>query len=183
MKNLKIARRYAKALILIGKEDGRAEAYREELDGLARLLEEYKELEEAICNPLYESAARRRVLQGVIDKLGLSAVMVSFLLLLFDKGRMQFLSPINDMYHKMADELKGVARASLVTAADLSSETVEMIRTALSRLTNKEVVLEIETDPDLIGGVVTRIGDLVLDGSVRTQLRNMKEFLKGSEAV
>jgi F-type H+-transporting ATPase subunit delta len=81
----------------------------------------------------------------------------------------------------LADELKGVAKASLVSATKLSAETIEKIRTALSKKTGKEIVLEVEQDPGLIGGIVTRIGDLVLDGSIKTQLLNMRESLKRGE--
>ena len=175
MKNLAIARRYAKALLLIGTEDGQAETYREELGGIAALFESNKELEQAVCNPLYDAEGRKKVLQAIIDKLAVSAVMKSFLLLLFEKRRIGFLGDINEFYQKLADELKGVARASLVSAAELSSETVEKIRAALSQKTGKDIILETEQDPRLIGGIVTRIGDLVLDGSIRTQLINMSE--------
>jgi F-type H+-transporting ATPase subunit delta len=109
--------------------------------------------------------------------------MRSFLLLVFDKGRIGFLASINDFYQKLADEVKGIARASLVSASELSSETVEKIRATLSKKTGKDIILEVEQDPSLIGGIVTRIGDLVLDGSIRTQLLNMKESLKRGESV
>jgi F-type H+-transporting ATPase subunit delta len=183
VKNLAISRRYAKALLLIGKEDGQAETYREELNGLSELIEREKALEQAICNPLYDAAGRKKVLEAVIEKLNLSKLMRAFLLLLFDKGRIRFLSDINEFYQKLADELKGVARASLVSAKELSSETVEKIRSALSKKTGKDIILEVEQDPGLIGGIVTRIGDLVLDGSIKTQLVNMRESLKRGEGV
>ena len=165
MKNLTVARRYAKALLIIGKEDGQAETYRDELDGFAKLMAKEKELEQAITNPLYAASGRKKVLEIIVDKVGLSKIVASFLLLLFDKGRFDFLSDINDFYQKLADELKGVLRASLVSASELSSETVEKIRTTLSKRTGKDIILKVEQDPGLIGGIVSRIGDLVLDGS------------------
>jgi len=183
MKNLAIARRYAKALLLIGKEDGQTDTYRQELKGFAQILAQHKELDQAIINPLYDSTGRRKVLQSVIDKLQLSKVVRSFLLLLFDKGRLNFIGHVNDFYQKMADELKGISRASLVSATELSSETVQKIRAALSKRTGKEVILEVEQDPTLVGGIVTKIGDLVLDGSIKTQLVNMRESLKRGESV
>lgn len=183
MKNLAIARRYAKALLLIGKADGQAETYREELDTFSSLVAEEKKLEEAISNPLYDAAGRKRVLQTLTDTLELSKVTKTFLLLLFDKGRIGFLKDINAFYQKLADELKGVARASLISATELSEETIEKIRTALSTRTGKDVILDVEEDPGLIGGIVTKIGDLVLDGSIRTQLINMRETLKRGEGV
>ena len=183
MKNLTVSRRYAKALMLIGKEDGRAEKYRTELSGVAGLMEGIKELEHAVCNPLYDAVSRKNLLTAVIRKQRLSKVMTSFLLLLFDKGRISFLKDITEHYQKLADELKGIARASLVVATDLSSESVGKIRDALSKITGKDVVLSVEKDPSRIGGIVTRIGDLVLDGSVKTQLFNMRESLKRGESV
>lgn len=183
MKNLKIARRYAKALLIIGKEDDKAESYKEELDRFSDLITREKELEQAIANPLYDVGGRKKILQAVIDKVNISKVMSSFLLLLFDKGRFGFLSDINEFYKKLADELKGIVRASLVSATELSSETVEKIRTTLSKKTGKDIILEVEQDPSLIGGIVSRIGDLVLDGSIKTQLLNMRESLKRGESV
>ena len=109
--------------------------------------------------------------------------MTAFLLLLFDKGRIGFISDINDFYQKLADELKGVARASLVSATEISSGAIEKIRMTLSKKTGKDIVLEVEQDPGLIGGIVTRIGDLVLDGSIKTQLLNMRESFKRGESV
>lgn len=183
MKNLAVARRYAKALLLIGKEDGQTDSYRKELSEFADLMEREDALNQAITNPLYESSGRRKVLQAVIDSLDISKTMKSFLLLLFDKGRIGFIDSIADFYQKLADEVKGIARASLVSATELSEDTVEKIRTVLSKKTKKEIILEVEQDPELIGGIVTQIGDLVWDGSIKTQLSNMRETLKRGEGV
>jgi len=183
VKNLSIARRYAKALLLIGKEDGQAEAYRKELDGLAQLVAGEPDLGRAINNPLYNAVDRRNVLEAVIQKLNLSKTMQSFLSLLFEKGRFGFLESVNDFYQKLADDLKGIARASLVSATELGDDTVDKIRAALSQRTGKDIILDVQQNPELIGGIVTKIGDLVLDGSIKTQLVNMRESLKRGESV
>jgi len=183
MKNLAVARRYAKALLLISKEDGQTDAYRKELSGFAGLMVQENALNQAITNPLYNANKRRNVLQAVLDSLGISKTMKSFLLLLFDKGRIGFIGSINEFYQKLADELKGVARASLISATELSQDTVEKIQAALSKKTNKKIILDVAQDPELIGGIVTKIGDLVWDGSIKTQLANMRETLKRGEGV
>jgi F-type H+-transporting ATPase subunit delta len=183
VKNLAISRRYARALLLIGKDDGKAEIYKQELDTIAKLVENEKGLELVLTNPLYNAVARKKVLQLVVEKLNLSKAMKSFLFLLFDKGRIGFLGTINEFYQKLADELKNVARASLVSATEISVETVEKIRATLSKMTGKDIVLDVKVDQSLIGGVVSRIGDLVLDGSIKTQLLNMRESLKRGESV
>ena len=183
MRTSAIARRYAKALIMIGKEDGNAETYRQELETIVALLDKEPMLEQAVSNPLYNAQSRRNVLVTVIDKLELSNVIKSFVLLLFDKARINFLRDVTVNYSVFADELKGIVRADLTTATDLTEETLEQIRNSLSKMTGKSVSLEAKTDISLIGGIVTRIGDLVLDGSIKTQLQNMRESLKRGESV
>jgi len=169
--------------MLIGKEDGQAETYRQELGPFSDLVAGEPDLEEAIGNPLYIAAERKKVLVTIIERLKVSTAIASFLLLLFDKGRIKFIHDIRDFYDELADELKGVTRASLISATDLPSDTVDTIRASIERMTGKQVLLSLEQDPALIGGVVTRIGDLVLDGSIKTQLLNMKKSLKRGERV
>lgn len=183
MIGLRIARRYAKALLSIGKEDGQAETYKEELAGVVKLLEEQEELQQAISNPLYDAESRKNVLELVVERLGLSKVMSSFLFLCFDKGRIEYLKDIYTFYEKLTDELANIVRADFVSAEKLPKESLEKIRAVLSKRTGKEVRMEVSVDPALIGGAVTRIGDLVLDGSVRTQLMSLKESLQRSENI
>ena len=183
MKNLAVSRRYAKALILIGQEDGQADQYNTELESVVGLFDTQEGFEQALTNPLYNKNDRKKVLEAVLAATDLSAIMKSFLVLLFDKGRIGFLRDIASFYKDLADELKGVVKASIVSATELSSDAVDKIKEALSKKTGKEIVLNVEQDPSLIGGVVTKIGDLVLDGSVKTQLMNMRETLKKGESV
>jgi len=181
--NARIARRYAKALLAIGKEDGQTVTYKEESAGFAKLLDENKELEMAISNPLYDAKSRKNVLNAVIKKVAPSKMMGSFLSLLFDKGRIQYLGDIYLFYEKLTDELANIVRADVVSAVALSDESVEKIKAALSKQTGKKVAIETTVDPSLIGGVVTKLGDLVLDGSVRTQLISLKESLQRGEGI
>lgn len=183
MKNLTVSRRYAKALILIGQEDSRAEQYNTELESVVGLFDSQKAFEKALTNPLYNKNDRKRVLQAVLAATELSVIMKSFLNLLFDKGRIGFLREIASCYKDLADELKGVVKAGIVSATELSSDAVNKIKEALSKKVGKNIVLKVEQDPSLIGGVVTKIGDLVLDGSVKTQLMNLRETLKKGENV
>ncbi|MFH2059755.1 MAG: ATP synthase F1 subunit delta [Pseudomonadota bacterium] len=183
MKNLTVSRRYAKALILIGQENDTADQYKAELESIVQLFDTQENFETTLINPLYNKNDRKKVLEAVLASTDLSAIIKSFMLLLFDKGRIGFLREIASYYNDLADELKGVVKASIVSATKLSQGAVNKIKKALSKKTGKNIVLNVEQDPDLIGGVVTKIGDLVLDGSVRTQLINMRETLKKGESV
>ena len=183
MKNLAVSRRYAKALMLIGEEDGNADLYRTELDDIVGLFNSYVELEQAVLNPLFDKNDRKNVLKSVLERSDFSSIMKSFLVLLFDKGRIGFLREICEFYKKLADELQGVVHATLVSATEMSAEATEKIRQGFAIKTGKDIILDVEQDPSLIGGIVTKIGDLVLDGSVKTQLFNMRESLKRGESV
>ena len=183
MKNLTVSRRYAKALILIGQENDTADQYNAELESIVQLFDTQENFEKTLINPLFNKNDRKKVLEAVLASTDLSAIMKSFMVLLFDKGRIGFLREIASYYNDLADELKGVVKASIVSATELSQDAVNKIKEALSKKTGKNIVLNVEQDPDLIGGVVTKIGDLVLDGSVRTQLINMRETLKKGESV
>ncbi len=175
MKNIAISRRYANALMLIGNEDNLVDKFREELNSFTGLMIKEEELQQTISNPLFPKAERNLVLSSVLDKLDLSKVMKSFILLLFDKGRIEFLESINEFYQNLSDELNGIAHASVVSATDLSADALDKIKKALSEKTGKKVELDVKKDSSLIGGVVTKIGDLVLDGSIKTQLLKMSE--------
>ncbi|MBW1713981.1 MAG: ATP synthase F1 subunit delta, partial [Deltaproteobacteria bacterium] len=129
--------------------------------------------------PVYPLQARRAVLEGVLAKAGLSKVVNNFLLFLQDKNRMQFLDEISRVYANLVDELAGVMRATVSSAAAVSAEVEQRVKATLEKLTGKQIVIEFKEDPELIGGLTAQVGDLVLDGSVRTQLGSLKDSLKG----
>jgi F-type H+-transporting ATPase subunit delta len=178
VKNLVIAKRYAKALFNLAQEDGKVERYGEELDGFVRLLGELPDLANAIQNPLYTEAARKLVFQTVADKIGLSAILKSFINLLIEKKRVQNVAEIAEYYHKLIDEHANIARARIKAATQLDEGVVQEIAQTLEKMTGKKVLVEFQQDSSLIGGVVAQIGDLVLDGSVKRQLIHFKETMK-----
>lgn len=181
MKNLVIAKRYAKALFNLALEQGQVEQYRQELDDFVRLLNELPELADAIENPLYPEPTRKNIFTAVADKAELTSIMRSFIDLLVQKKRVQFLGDISEYYHKLIDEHENIARARIKAATPLDDQAIQEIASSLEKMTGKKVAVEFEQDPELIGGVLAQIGDLVLDGSVRRQLLNIKESLKRGE--
>ena len=181
MRNLVIAKRYAKALFNLALEQGQIEQYGQELDEFVRLLGELPDLADAIENPLYPEATRKSVFLAVADKADMTPIMKSFIDLLVTKNRVQFLGDISEYYHKLVDAHANVARATVKAATPLDEQAIQEIATSLEKMTGKKVAIEFEQDPELIGGVLAQIGDLVLDGSVRRQLLNIKESLKRGE--
>lgn len=178
MRNLVIAKRYAKALFSLAAKDKAVEQYGQELDQFVQLLRELPNLADAIENPLYPEATRKSLIKTVADKAGMAPIMRSFVNLLVEKRRVQHVAEIADYYHQLIDEHAKVARAQLRAATALSEGVIGDIAKSLEKMTGKKVVVEFKEDPSLIGGVVAQIGDLVLDGSVRRQLLNFKETMK-----
>lgn len=183
MIGLSIARRYAKALLTIGKEDGRYKEYGEELTSFAYLLEREADLKNAIINPIYSQTERKNVLHRIIDLLALSPIVANFLNLLFDKRRIDGALQISQVYQELVDQLENISRARVKTAVSLDEAMLDRIRQTLEKLTGNQVIMEVEEDPTIIGGIVAKAGDLVLDGSVRTQLQSLRETLTRSEVV
>lgn len=181
MKNLIVAKRYAKALFGLSLEDGKLEEYGKELSDLTRLLEQNPDLMDALSNPLYPEDVKVSVFRALAEKSEMSAVLKSFGDLLVRKDRVRHLPEIRDYYQKLVDDHNHVARAKVSAAVKLDEKAVKKIADTLSKVTGKKVVVEFRQDPELIGGVVAQIGDLVIDGSVRSQLQAIKESLKRGE--
>ena len=177
MINRKIAQRYAKALMNIGQEDGKYDTYGKELDAFSVLFQGEEQLREVLSNPTFNVARRQTIIKEIGKRLRLSSIIINFLHLLVDKNRMRYLPDITALYRELTDEAAGRARVKLVTAHDLSKKKLTELTHELQGLVGKQVVMEVETDPDLIGGVVARIGGMVYDGSVKTQLARLRETL------
>ncbi len=181
MRNLTIARRYAKALLGIGKEDKKYAQYAEELNAFIGVLDQNPDFMDALSNPLYPLTSRKKIMEAVLAKTDFDAVTNHFLTLLMEKNRIQYVKDIARTYQDMVDDLSNVAAAKIISASELSAEVVEQLKSAVEKMTGKKVKLELEIDPSIIGGVITKVGDMNFDGSVRTQLTSLKETLKRGE--
>lgn len=181
MKQTILARRYAKALFAVGKENESYEAYNESLQGIAGLYASKPEIVDALTNPLYPLDIREKVMAGLVRSIGVEKVMGNFLILLVQKKRAEILPEIAEEFQIMVNEEKNVSHGSVISAVELSDELQANVQATLEKLTGKQVVLSTSVDPTLIGGIIAKVGDLVLDGSIRTQLAGLKDSIKGRE--
>jgi len=173
-----IARRYAKALVQLAAEEGAVERFHGELARVEAVFSAHPELGSLLSNPAYGIEAKLDTLRDVASRLALSDTIRNFLLLLQERNRMTCLGAIFSNYSVLADELSGVVRPVITTALPLDEARTAEIKAALEKSTGKKVILKLEIDPSLIGGVVTKIGDKVLDGSVKTQLTRIEAILQ-----
>lgn len=173
-----VARRYARALLALGLEDGRSEKYGEELEAVAAALETSAEARDLVLNPGYTKAQRQAVVDTLAQTFSLSPVVVNFLRLLVDRRRIGELDAIARAYRELVDAQVGRIRAVVTSAWPLSQEELSRLRDAIAAAARRSIVLETKTDPSLVGGLVTQVGVTVYDGSIKTQLERMREELK-----
>jgi F-type H+-transporting ATPase subunit delta len=180
MINGSIGRRYAKALLQIGVASRAFDALGRELDRVAETISRSAELKGVLENPVFPLSQRRKVLEDLAQRLALSTTIRNLLLLLLDKGRIAALPDIARAHRELVDEQAGRARATISSAAPLDSAVEGRVKAALEKQTGKIVILDKKVDPSLLGGIVAQVGDLVFDGSIKTQLEKLGEQLTPS---
>jgi F-type H+-transporting ATPase subunit delta len=171
------ARRYAKALFALARETERVAEMRAEVERLGRLIDESAELRAVLIQPLHPATQRRAVLQAVADRIGAGPLLKNFLSFLVDQRRLVDWAAIEAEYGRLADEAAGISQVRVRSASPLSDAQRERLQRALERKSGGRVQLEVEIDPTLLGGAVAQVGDLVYDGSLRTQLQQLRASL------
>jgi F-type H+-transporting ATPase subunit delta len=171
-----VARRYANALSQLAAERDVLEPVGESLKTFAALLASSDALRAGLSSPAFSSVERKGVLEAVLSRWdGLDELSGNFIRLLGDKGRMAAFDEVVAAYQEFVDERMGRARAHVTSATTLSAADLATIEEQIKKLTGKaEVLVEQTVDPALIGGIVTRVGDLVFDGSIRTRLQKLR---------
>ena len=172
-----ISKRYARAFFDIAKEEKQIEPYYDELDQFASLISQNKSLKDFLANPIFEQAAKKGVVEKLIVKFKLSGMTVNFIRLLVDKNRIDILGEIVVGYRQMMDETLKKVRVNVKTAYALSDDLRSLISASLEQSLGKKVDMTVEEDPTLLGGVVIGVGDTLYDGSIKSQLNNMRNLL------
>ncbi len=173
-----IAKRYARALFDIAREEDKIEVVYDELRAFSSILKESKDLADFFANPIFDNSDKSAVAKNIISKIKMSATTSNFLMLLVDKRRVGILEQIEACYQKYMDDVLNKVRVGVRTAFPLSKELSARIKEQMEGLTRKNVEMVIEEDPSLLGGVVIGVGDILYDGSVRAQLNSIRELIK-----
>ena len=181
MKQTILARRYAKAIFTVGQEKEKFEEYGDVLNGLAGLYESHPEVVDALTNPLYPMDVKEKVMAGMIASMNVDEIMGNFLKLLVQKKRAGILPEIAESYRTMVDEANNVSHGNVISAVELSDDLKANVQAVLEKLTGKKVKLTTSVDPSIVGGIIAKVGDLELDGSIKTQLAGLKDSIKGRE--
>lgn len=164
---------YAQALLSLAKSQNLTDRFGEDAAALINLLQESEELSQFLANPLTKLEAKKAVLQQVVGE-QVHPYMRNFLMLLVDRRRILFLGGICKQYQSLLRELNQTVLAEVTSAVELNDAQRQTVRERVMAMTAaRQVDLETKIDPDLIGGVVIKVGSQVVDASLRGQLRRM----------
>ncbi|MBW1902594.1 MAG: ATP synthase F1 subunit delta [Deltaproteobacteria bacterium] len=177
----KMSRRYARALLSLGQEEGQYAEYGQNLQEFADFCSANDEFFRVVSNQIFAIDDRKKIVETVLEKSSFSHMVKNFLRLLLDKNRIGLIKDITDHYSKLTDEISNITRAEVITARPLKEDAVDRLVQALKALTSKDVEIEVSEDASIMGGLIVKAGGLVLDGSVKTQLEGLRESLKRGE--
>jgi F-type H+-transporting ATPase subunit delta len=170
-----IARRYAKALINLAEKD--LENTGKNLTALADVFSNSAELSEVLSDTKVSSQIKQNVLKEILKKIKVSKLVDTFIRYLLAKRRIVLLPNIERAFNLFLQEKLGRIEAGITVAQEISEVTVGKLEKAISRYSGKEVTVNITIDPAIIGGIVTRIGSVVIDGSIHTQLNQIRQSI------
>src|SRR3990172_8995168 len=170
-----VARRYAKALWALARDEGRPEPVARELAAFERVLADQPLLRNVLLLPWAKAATKRAIVLSVAERVQLSPLARNFLALVAQRRRLALLAEIRVAYERLVDEAAGRVRARVRSAAPLSEAQRAAIRGRLGRRLGKTVLLDTAVDPTLVGGFVAEVGSRLLDTSVKGQLAALRE--------
>ncbi len=174
MKHTAITKKLARALMDVAKQGEEARAFGEDLQRTAAVFRENYELAGALLNPMNRLEERLALMKDVARALEVSPAVEKFLGILVETRHIGLIDEIEAAYARLDDERTGRLRATIEAPQELSEGLLAEIKAKLSEITGKVVVLKFTQDPSLIGGLVIKMDNTVIDGSIRTQLEILK---------
>lgn len=171
------AKRYAQAAFELARDKGELDAWERDLRALGAALQSLGTME-FLANARVPSEAKQEFLSRVMEHP--RPLVWNLMLLLVERNRVALLPQIIEVFQALLDEERGIAHAQVVTAVPMSDGERTAIAGRLSELTGKQVQVETREDPEILGGLIARIGDRLVDGSTKTKLIALKRQLAGS---
>jgi F-type H+-transporting ATPase subunit delta len=172
------AARYARALLDVAINESDPDRAEQELAAFVDLVRTNPDLQRMLANPVISAADKRAVAQQILERLQPATPVGKLVLLLASRGRLALLPDLLDVYRERLMEYRKIVRAEVTTAAPLSPERAAQLQQRLANATGRVVTMTTKVDASIIGGVVTRIGSTVYDGSVATQLAKVRDRLE-----
>jgi F-type H+-transporting ATPase subunit delta len=169
------ARRYAEAAFEVAERDNALDAWRNELDAAAAVVDD-EHVGRALANPSIPLEARIAVAQDTFGRL-VGAKVLNLIGLMLRRGRIEELPRLAAEFRRLDDQRQGITRATAISASSLTPDEVGALTERLEQSAGGRVALDTEVDPSLLGGLVVRLGDRLIDGSVRSRLERLRNQL------
>jgi F-type H+-transporting ATPase subunit delta len=171
------AARYARALLDVAVQESIADRAGEDLTAFADLVQRHPELQRVLTSPAVPAPRKRALVQGLLERLSLSTPVGKLLTMLADRDRLVLLPDLVAVYRERLMERHRIIEAEVTTAAPLGQEEAAGLQQRLAHATGRQVTMSTKVDPSIIGGLVARLGTVVYDGSVATQLQAIRQRL------
>jgi F-type H+-transporting ATPase subunit delta len=171
------ARRYAKALLQIGDQQGNVPQLQEELDTVAAAVAANADLARLVASPLVLPTKKAEVFEAILASAKVSPTLRHFFRVVAEAGRLNLLADIHRTFADQVDERAGIVEAKVASAQPLSEAQTRALVASLTARTGKTIRLTWHQDPALLGGVKVQVGSTVLDASLQGQLRQLKAQL------
>ncbi|MGI5911351.1 MAG: ATP synthase F1 subunit delta [Syntrophomonadaceae bacterium] len=177
MLNKSVARRYAEAFFNIARDNNKIDEFQQELEKIVVTIDEMDNLKEYFSHLLIPAKAKKEVATKIFSG-QVSQMTLNFLFMVIDKRRESYINFIADEYKEMADESRNITKAELTAAREVPEDEIRFLAERLSAATGKIVQLDVQVNPALLGGIMIRIGDQIIDGTVAKRLQMLKAQLK-----
>ncbi|NLJ83419.1 MAG: ATP synthase F1 subunit delta [Halanaerobiaceae bacterium] len=176
MRHSEVSRRYSFALFELGKEEDKLSVFRAELASVLRIMEEYPDLKKLLLHPRIRREDKKLLLERVFSE-ELSKELLNFLKLLTDRRRESYLEAIYKDYLDLLNKEENILEVEVRSAISLPEDLKARLAEKLAELTGTKISIKEKVDPEIIGGLVLKIGDRVIDGSIRKDLEALKNRL------
>jgi F-type H+-transporting ATPase subunit delta len=175
-----LAQVYARALFEVAEEQGMVDVLREQLGQFADALEQNRELRLFFFSPYFSTAEKQQALDGLLK--GAEEAFVGFLKLLIENHRMPVIFRVGREYERLWAEANRVLPVQVTSAIELDEATTESIGQSIGQSTSRKVTLSARVDPDILGGIVVRVGNSILDASIRSRLEQLRKQVASAAA-
>lgn len=174
------APKYAQALFELGERDNKLDVFSEQLKSVVSVFNSHAELRQFMFHPQVKAELKKDTLQKLFGQ-ELDLLILNFLMLLVDRRRISGIDLVWDEFRQLVNASKNLEEAEVTTAVNLSEAAKTALQQKLSKVTGKNIVLHTTVNPSIVGGVVVRIGDKLIDGSVVRQLDDLRRVLTSAK--
>jgi F-type H+-transporting ATPase subunit delta len=173
-----VSGRYATALFELARDEKSIDAVRADLDKFEAMLADSADLKRLVRSPVFSADAQSKALTAVLAQAGISGISANFLKVLTANRRLFAITDVIRAFRALVAKFKGEATADVMVAETLNEKNLDALKTALKSVTGKDVTLNVNVDPSIIGGLVVKLGSRMVDSSLRTKLNSIKNAMK-----